>query len=459
MIIQGEVMNIIQLSLAAIMSASIAVAGGDIKPVTVAEEPPETEVDYGTIFGQSRTFYLDRTYTGSINNNRNALATGGYVGYTSPVFSGFSATVALYGTYGFDIHDRDADDIGSASYDPALYGSNFKNYGFLGQAYLNYDFGNTNIRVGRQKLDTPLAGSDDARMLPNLFEAAVITNKDIVNTTLILGHITKETVGTFGNVYPTSLPSLSISSGYGYGYVLGTNGHFTNMGEIALGSGADTDGVTAAAIIYKGFEGLTLTAWDYYAHDILNALYLQADYGWTCTFNNEVKMNASVQYINETEVGDKLAGEVDSNYWAAKLGATYGNLSAYIAYSQTGDSNGAENGAILTPWGGMPAFTQGMVTRHQFFADTDTWKVAASYNFAEYNLKTTGYFTSFDVGDKATYATGLNTKESGFDFIYQASKALQLRFRGNFPTDFGATGAPAEPYDWCEYRFIVNYTF
>ncbi len=72
------------------------------------------------------------------------------------------------------------DDVNSwASYDPTLTGLDGENYAFIGQAYLNYEFGNTNVKVGRQRLDTPLIGSDDARMLPNLFEAAVLTNTDI----------------------------------------------------------------------------------------------------------------------------------------------------------------------------------------------------------------------------------------------------------------------------------------
>ncbi|MBN2249521.1 MAG: OprD family outer membrane porin [Campylobacterales bacterium] len=449
-------MKLIKMSLAASLAVSLAAAGGEIALVQETASKAETEADYGTVFGQSRTFYIDRTYKGSIENNRNSLATGGYIGYTTPDFHGLSATAALYGVYGFDIHDEDAEVAGSSSYDPALYGDGFKNYLFLGEAYLNYTYENTTVKVGRQRLDTPLAGADDARMLPNLFEAAVVTNSDIKDTTLIAAHITKESVGTFGNVYPTTSPSLlslAIQSGYGYGYKLGTNGEFAEMGEIALGAGNDTAGVTALAAIYKGIDGVTLQAWDYYAHDILNALYLQADIGWNCMMNDAVKMNASLQYVNQTDIGDALAGKVDSNYWGAQLGATYGNLSGYVAYSQTADSNGAENGGIITPWGGMPAFTQGMVTRHQFFSDTDSYKVAATYNFSDYNVKATAYFASFDVGQSATYAAGLDTKESGFDIIYQASKNLQYRFRGNFPDDFGPT------YDWDEYRFIVNYNF
>ena len=71
------------------------------------------------------------------------------------------------------------------------------------------------------------------------------------------------------------------------------------------------------------------------------------------------------------------------------------------------------------------------------------------------NLKTVLYYAQFEVDTESGYSTGRTTKEPGFDAIYypQAVKNLQLRLRGNFPTDF------AKDVDWNEYRFIVNYNF
>jgi len=442
------------------IASTMLMAGGSIAAV----EPAVTEVekDWGEIFGQSRTFYIDRTYSGIINNNRNSLATGGYIGYKSPEFSGLTVAVAAYGTYGFDIHDEDTDVIGSASYDPSLYGDDFDNYAFIGQAYINYVFGNTNIKVGRQRLDTPLAGADDARMLPNLFEAAVLSNKDVENTTLIAAHVTRETTGTFSNVYTPG--NLALHSGYGLGFKEGTSGSFANMGTIALGyndingNGSidnSTAGVTALAAIYTGVEGLKLQAWDYIAWDILNAVYLQADYAFAVT--DTVKLKASAQYINESDIGDAFAASVDSNYFAAKIGASFAGLSGYLAYSATSDSDGTMNGGIITPWGGMPAFTQGMVTRHMFFADTDTWKAAATYKFADLGVKASAYYVEFDIGQSNTYKSGRawTASESGFDIQYDvaAVKGLNLRLRANYPRDF------APGLDWDEYRLIANYNF
>ncbi len=438
--------------LLSVISSTIIMAGGDLKPIEPVIETVQAveEESFGTVSGQLRAFYIDRTYSGSIENNRNSLAFGGWIGYDTTAWNGLSAGVKFYAVEGASIHGSP---LTSANYDPSLYGDDFSDYGFVGEAYLNYKNGNTNLKIGRQKLNTPLAGADDARMLPNLFEAAVLSNTDIKDTTLILAHVTRETVGTFGNVYGKA-GALSLQSGYGLGYKEGTNGNFADMGVIALGEGTDTSGVTAAAVIYKGIDGLNLQAWNYYAHDILNAVYLQADY----SFGDSIKMKASGQYIGQSEVGDALAGDVESHYWAGKLTANSGALSGYVAYSQTGDSSGTMNGGIITPWGGIPAFTQGMVTRHMFFADTSTTKVAVTYNMKDLtglNLKATAYYVSFDIGAANTYKPDVawTAEESGFDIKYQATEALNLRLRGNFPTDF------APGLDWSELRLIANYNF
>ena len=409
--------------------------------------------------GQIRAFYIDRTYSGSVVNNRNSLAIGGSLGIETDPIKGLSLGLKFYTTNGINLHDGGKS---SANYDPSLYGDDFDSYSMLGEAYLKYCFcdtglTNTTITVGRQKLNTPLAGADDARMLPNLFEAAVLVNDDIKDTTLIAAHVIKEAVGTFGNVYGAA-SQLSLQSGYGLGYKLGTNGNFTEMGKIALGESTDTDGVSAVAAIYTGITGLKLQAWDYVAHDILNAIYLQGDYGFK--ISDSLKLKASVQYINESDIGDKLAGEVDSTFMGAKLGASYSALSGYVAYSTTDSNTNAQaNGGIITPWGGIPAFTQGMVTRHMFFADTDTLKVAGTYNFKELgaNVKASVYYAEFDIGANNTYKanSAWTAKESGFDIQYYPAsvKNLQLRLRANYPTDF------APGLDWDEYRVIANYNF
>jgi len=449
------------------LAAAAALATGALQ----AEDSLTDAITQGKIKGQLRLFYIDRNYDGFVTLHRASLAAGGYFGYETGSWNGLSAGVVFYTTNTFGIG---ADNLPGEGYDPTLTKRDGSGYTILGEAYLKYSVGNFDFKFGRQRLDTPMAGSDDARMLPNLFEAYIVSNHDIPHLTLIGGQVTKFAQGTFGNVYKGG--GLGATAGYtvvkpgDYENAMGVDdptGKFLNMGTYAIGK--ENNGVTVAAAIYDGIPGLKLQAWEYYGDNILNIAYLQGDFGWNCLLNDEVKMLLSAQYIHENDVGNANAGEIDSDYYGLRLKAAWHAISVYAAYSSTddGDDDNPLGSSILTVWGGMPAFTQGMVTRHQFFADTDTWKVAGTYKFNDFgvNANASLYYCSFDVGENNPYNSGRSWTaiESGVDIKYypEAIKNLQLRFRANFPRDFYDKHATKTPdnIDWDEYRFIVNYTF
>ncbi len=110
----------------------------------------------------------------------------------------------------------------------------------------------------------------------------------------------------------------------------------------------------------------------------------------------------------------------------------------------------------------MPAYTQGMVTRHQFLAGTKATKVVVAYSFKDLgtNLSAAAYYASYDVDANSGYGVSRTSTEPGFDIKYYPAsvKNLQLRFRGNFPRDF-AEATPGKDTGWNEYRLIANYNF
>jgi hypothetical protein len=410
----------------------------------------------GKVSGQLRAFYIDRDYTGAVSTHRNGLSLGGHLKYETGSFEGISAGAAFYTA------NRVFRGIENDTYDPTLFKAGGKSYSILGEAYLQYKNGNTTFKGGRQKLDTPLAGSDDARSLPSLFEAYVLSNTDIQDTTLIAAHVTKFAPGTFANAYNGGV--LGVTSGYTLvaGNTAKYQGEFVDMGEWAIGR--ESDGVSVAAVTYSGIKGLKLQLWDYYAHDILNAVYAEANYGWS--YASGIAPYAAVQYIREDNVGNDYAGKVESDFVGAKLGVKFANfdISGAVSHNSKQDATYAANGGTISPWGGMPAYTQGMVTRHQFMAGTDAWKVAASYDWkdAGINLNTGVYYAEFDMDPLNGYsdaAASDKSTEAGFDIIYnpQSVKNLQLRLRGNFPRDFKE--ANAGDTSWDEYRVIANYNF
>lgn len=407
----------------------------------------------GKTSGQIRTFYINRDDT-TKPDNQIATAIGGHLKFETADYEGLSFGTAFYTTNRI-LRDLESDD--DTMLNTTLLSNDGSSYSIVGEAYVQYKRGNTAFKAGRQKLDTPLAGSDDARMLPTLFEAYVLSNTDVENTTLIAAHVTRIAPGSFANAYNGGI----VGATAGYTAVPGNTalyqGEFTDMGTWAIGE--NTAGVSALAAIYAN-DYIKLQAWDYYAHDILNAFYGQADVSWNCLISDAVKPFAAAQIIKENGMGDYATQDVDSLYWAAKFGASIGGFKAYLAYSQQSEADTPDealNNSTLSPWGGMPAFTQGMVTRHMFLAGTTATKVAATYNFKSHgvNLSATGYYASFDMDENSGYGTARTAKEPGFDIQYypEAVKNLQLRLRGNFPTEFG------NDRDWNEYRFIANYNF
>lgn len=411
-------------------------------------------ISKGKTSGQIREFSIVRNIEKSAANDssRSANAIGGYLKFETADYDGLTIGAAAYGTSGFLMPEIDAD----TTEDPTLLGKDNEGYGILGEAYLQYKTGNTIFKGGRQKLATPLAGADDARMVPNLFEAYLLINSDVENTTLIAGHVTKFAQGTFGRAYGAG-GILGVTSGYSATDASNQVGKFVNMGTYATDE--STDGVSVISASYKN-GAIKAQVWDYIAHDILNAVYADASISWNCIFNDIVKPFAAVQLIKENGLADY---NIDSLFYGAKVGAKIGGFTGYLAFSkQSKADNLADsfNSAIITPWGGMPAYTQGMVTRHMFLAGTTASKAAVSYNFKNLGLKAVGYYATFAMDDNNGYTHG-DASESGFDFIYnmKAVKGLQLRLRGNYAEDFKVADITGATVGWNEYRFIMNYTF
>lgn len=412
----------------------------------------------GKASGQIRAFYITRDYDKRNNDagtvDRSGTALGGKLGYETAPLYGISAGAMFYTTNGLGLKNQD-----NTKVDPTLFGTGTDrpDTTYLGQAYLQGSFGKTTVKIGRQELNTPLAGMDDARMLPNLFEAAVVINKDLPDTTLIGAVVTRMATGTFANGY--SANNLALQSGYGLG---GKTGEFRTMSKVALGvDNVDNRPVYAAAVINNSIKGLTLQVWDYYAVDILNAVYAQADY----KFKLGLDMVASYQFWNENGVGDQMIAK-------AGLGAVKGMLNAvklavvpmaganvYGAISKTEQQKGsgtAVNGGMITPWGGTPGFVQGTVTRLGYTAGTTSWKVGGSYDIMP-NLNAHVSYAQFNTSAQATYGNTYlhNAGETDFDITYKpgAVKNLELKLRGIYARDF----VPAQ--DFNEYRLIANYNF
>ena len=145
--------------------------------IAVADE--NTPDDNSGVSGQIR-FGYSNTEDGSGQKVESA-AIGGRLGYVSPVWKGVSVGATGYTTNA----------IGSLDDDPLFLDSNGKSYSIAAELWLQAEFANTAIKVGRQIIDTPFADTDDIGMIPNTFEGVVVTNNSLANTTITAMHLNK----------------------------------------------------------------------------------------------------------------------------------------------------------------------------------------------------------------------------------------------------------------------------
>lgn len=406
----------------------------------------------GKASGQIRAMYIGSDV--DTGTDSSAFALGGKLAYETAPLYGISAGAAFYTTNDLGTKDKNA-----AKVDGSLYDENSKSYTLLGQAYLVGQFAKTTVKVGRQQIDTPLAGSDDLRMVPNLFEAALVINTDLPNTTLIGGYVSRM----------AGWDSLSDKSRIS---------QFQSMSRAALGGAVDAsvkgthvgdNGVYVLAGVNNSVKDLTLQAWEYYAVDVVNAVYLQADYKLGVA--KDVSLNLAGQFYNIQGIGEtkdllsKLgAGKVDYSVYGAKasLALEAVGLTPYIAYNKVGEQKNNGGGTyVFGAWGGYPEFAIG----EEFWYNSgvnmnggNVWKAGADYSLEKLGLgaRTIGLaYTNFDA--KNQYNGNMDADTSSWDVVYTCNGALLKNLDAKLT--YSSIDSKDNARDKSVFKAIFNYNF
>ena len=207
-----------------------------------------------------------------------------------------------------------------ASYGSVIGGAKVENANWVTEAWVAATAGKTTAKLGRMTLDTPLAFTETWSIEKNTFEAVVLINQDIPDTTLV-GAFVGNGNGTeaFGQ---TDLQSNVNGLGLASAAVVNANGDFGTYG---------TDGAYAVGVINNSFKPLTVQAWYYNLPRLADAYWLQADL--KC---KKVKgLLAGVQY---SSVKAAAAGSTADDVYAVMLGYEIKDIATLkAAYSSVND--------------------------------------------------------------------------------------------------------------------------
>ena len=222
---------------------------------------------------------------------------------------------------------------------------------WIDEAWLAGTAFDTTLKMGRMPLDTPLAFSETWGVDKNTFEAAVLINQSLPDTTIIATFIGKSngsaddrtslTEGGTGNLLDLGLTAA--------GYV-GTSGEFNTFGA---------QGTYCFGVLNNSIKPLTVQAWYYDMVDLAEAYWLQADL-------NMDGIIAGVQYANtELQDGNHLGlSTEDNSAWAGVLGYEMKDSATFkIAYSDVDEDGplGVANtatGSVATLGGQSKLYTE-----------------------------------------------------------------------------------------------------
>jgi imipenem/basic amino acid-specific outer membrane pore len=286
----------------------------------------------GKVSGEIRSVtvmssYSDNTEAGPYNNaNSSAIAL--QLNYKTADFKGFKAEVGFQAGHSLDLEDSSA-----AADAPKFYNENESRVTQEGSnlylANVSYATGNTEAKVGRQLISTPLMSYSDANPMVDTYNGLSVVNKDLSNTEIRIyvlkdwierysadtsasddakgddriTHWKKPTLSLY--VKNTSIESLTLEGQY-----LGVRDEEGNPNDAPVATN-DSYKVYYGAFEYKLPVGMPLS---------IGSFYTIADYDST------VSTGAS-----------KLLDKNDTDMYGVKLGGKIGETAFKVAYTKVGD--------------------------------------------------------------------------------------------------------------------------
>jgi hypothetical protein len=391
-------MKLAKLSLVAMVVAGLASS-------SFAADTLADAFKNGKVTGELKAWYFDRD-TGDQNTNTLAkgnadlFSTGVMLSYVTDSLYGLSFGATFQGNYA-PFADSDAKNL----YGTDMYGSG----AVLSEAYVVYTIGKTTAKVGRQFITSPLVASSGSRMIKEAFQAAVLINTDLPDTTLVAGYSDKMQGRT--SDYDRSvagadsqMPSFKKEAVfYGAG---------TSRGSAGSPAGASNvfgfDGAYTAAAINKSITNLTLTGQYLFVNDVegtnggdANVFYAEGNY--------VVPLSSMKLLLDATYRGSRTSNptfdsfHAEGDMYQGRVGfKELAGFNAAFAYSTVSN----DQSVLLGAGNGPTTYTAPLIKGAEATsgAGTDAYKVEVGYDFAKVGvagLKVLGQYVKIEQ-DKVT---------------------------------------------------------
>ena len=215
---------------------------------------------------------------------------------------------------------------------------------YLGEAYVDYEHKHFNLRIGRQKLDTPLNDRDDIRMLPNTFEAAMAGYGGVNDFVFVAGYLKRW-------------------AGFDSGGNISTYKNILENG----------DGVFLAGVMNESLLDTEMQLWVYNLGGTSRISYMDAIYAKEYKSGLSIESGIQFGFYNELEDSG-----VDGGAYGLKLDLSYADLTLSAALNVVDTRDGK---SIVLGHGGGPYFTSMEEMTIDAINDVNAYVFGVGYNF------------------------------------------------------------------------------
>ena len=361
--------------------ASIAISSSSL----FAAESISEAFTNGKFKGELKSFYYVQTFDSPSKKDSSIWANGGSFNYVTDSYKG----IKLGGTFQTS-HVTSIDD------DSSVTKSTMDAQGsVLSEAYFQYNLNNTTFKGGRQFVKTPLLAGSGSRLIKESFEAYLLANTDIPNTTIVAGKVTKYQQRTdFTTTAPFTSTNASANGG---------PGEFEKIG---------TDGINTIYIKNTSIPNLTAQFQYADAVDIADLIYVDAKYNFGPAY-------VAAQYY---DTNYDASTSQDSSMYGLKIGAKIQDINLFAGYTSTDDDGDVVRGL------GQGAYAQYTATTktagaNAFKAGTDSWQIGAGYTFDK--LKTKLRYSQFD---QPTANADLDEVTLNLQYTFNKNLKVQLDY-------------------------------
>jgi hypothetical protein len=430
------------------------------------------------------------------NNGRtadnNMWGVGGSLVYKTGYYKGLGATIGFYGTIPMHTDNKDGfsattnyGKAGKDTYHTRADGTE-GSMGVVAEAYGEVKVGKTNLKVGRQGIDSMMLATNDTKMIPNTFEAAVVETKDIPNTTVRAGYIMSQKLRdhqTFHSVIASGADNATLATDkIAYNDDSGTHKGLSERNIRLRGAGDANPEMVLMTISNKSIPNLKLDVEYIGLNDFFNTIIAEANY--QIKLNDGWSLTPGIRYLRQMDDGaGKIGGASISGTLANRTGSGNGytdraNADGSILMGRlvvnggpltltAGYSDIADKGDIIAPWRGFPTggYTR-LMAQVDWIANTRSWMIRGDYDFDKAGLipgfkAMIGYENmNFDEAKMAT-STFTDRTITMVD-LWKTFKEIpntEFKFRMGL-VDAEQKPTDAKDYDsYNEYRFEVNYLF